>query len=227
MKNILKYFYYMYYRPKIFFPKKTYSMYGEDLVIKEFFKNKSLGYYVDVGCYHPIDGNNTYLLFKKGWKGINIDINKLSIELFQKARKNDLNIKTAISNKSTKIKLYYRKKMNMLNTTDKKFASSSFKKGYSTTVVRSNSLNSILENSKYRNKKIDFLNLDIEGNELKALKSLNFKKYKPKLICVEIHNQKMSKDENKYHTKNPIYKFLHSRGYRLIWKNGFSFILKR
>ncbi len=148
----------MYYRPKIFFPKKTYSMYGEDLVIKEFFKNKSLGYYVDVGCYHPIDGNNTYLLFKKGWKGINIDINKLSIELFQKARKNDLNIKTAISNKSTKIKLYYRKKMNMLNTTDKKFASSSFKKGYSTTVVRSNSLNSILENSKYRNKKIDFLN---------------------------------------------------------------------
>ena len=98
----------MYFRPRIFFPKKTYSMYGEDLVIEKFFKNKSLGYYVDVGCYHPIDGSNTYLLFKKGWRGINIDINKLSIELFQKARKKDLNINTAVSNKSSKVKLYYR-----------------------------------------------------------------------------------------------------------------------
>ena len=158
----------MYYRPKIFFPKKSYSMYSEDLVIKKFFKNKSLGFYVDVGCYHPIDGNNTYLLFKKGWRGINIDINKLSIELFQKARKKDLNINTAVSNKSTKVKLYYRKKMNMLNTINEKLAKSSFKKGYRTTTVKSDSLNSILENSKYRNKKIDFLNLDIEGNELKA-----------------------------------------------------------
>ena len=216
----------MYYRPKIFFPKKTYSMYGEDIVVNKFFKKKSLGYYVDVGCYHPIDGNNTYLLFKKGWKGINIDINKLSIELFKNARKRDLNINTAVSNKSAKVKVYYRKKMNMLNTIDKQFAKSSFKKGYSTTTIKSNSLNSILENSKYRNKKIDFLNLDIEGNELRALKSLNFKKYKPKLICVEIHNQKMSKDSETYYLKNPIYKFLYSKGYRVMWKNGFSFILK-
>jgi len=72
MMNILKYFYHMYYRPKIFFPKKTYSMYGEDLFIKEFFKKKQIGFYVDVGCYHPIDGSNTYLLYKKGWKGVNI-----------------------------------------------------------------------------------------------------------------------------------------------------------
>ena len=54
----------MYYRPKIFFPKKTYSMYGEDIVVNKFFK-KITRYYVDVGCYHPIDGNNTYLLLKK------------------------------------------------------------------------------------------------------------------------------------------------------------------
>ncbi len=217
----------MYYRPKIFFPKKTYSMYGEDLVVNNFFKNKSLGYYVDVGCYHPIDGNNTFLLFKKGWKGVNIDINELSIELFQKARKKDLNINTAVSNKSAKVKLYFRKKMNMLNTIDKQFAKKSFKKGYSTTTVKSNSLNSILENSKYKNKRIDFLNIDIEGNELKALKSLNFKKYKPKLICVEIHNKKTSKDSETYYLKNPIYKLLYSKGYRVMWKNGFSFILKK
>ena len=86
----------MYYRPKIFLPKKSYSMFGEDLIIDKIFKNKKKGTYVDVGCYHPIDGNNTYLLFKRGWNGINIDLNKTSIDLFKKARNKDLNLNFAI-----------------------------------------------------------------------------------------------------------------------------------
>ncbi len=215
----------MYYRPKIFFPKKTYSMYGEDLIIQNFFKNKKKGYYVDIGCYHPIDGNNTYLLYKKGWSGVNIDINQLSIDLFKKARKDDLNINIAISNKLKKVKLYYRKKINMLNTIDKNFAKINFKKGFSTKTIFSNSLNSILERTKYKNKKIDFLNLDIEGNEINALKSINFKKYKPKLICIEIHNLQSTNNVN-YYLKSPIYKFLKNKGYKLLWNNGFSFIFK-
>tara|TARA_B100001250_G_scaffold124211_1_gene105557 strand:+ start:1709 stop:2395 length:687 start_codon:yes stop_codon:yes gene_type:complete len=226
MKNIFKYLYYMYYRPKIFYPKKTYSMYGEDLVVQKYFKNKKKGYYVDIGCYHPIDGNNTYLLYKKGWSGVNIDINQLSIELFKKARKDDLNINIAISNKFKKVKLYYRKKINMLNTIDKKFAKINFKKGFNTKTIYSNSLDSILKKSKYKNKKIDFLNLDIEGNEINALKSINFKKYKPKLVCIEIHNLKSTKNNINYYKKSPIYKFLDKKGYKLLWSYGFSFIFK-
>ena len=216
----------MYYRPKIFFPKKTYSMYGEDLIVDKFFKKKQKGYYVDVGCYHPIDGNNTYLLYKKGWSGINIDINKLSIDLFKKARKEDVNINIAISNKLKKVKLYYRKKIDMLNTIDKKFAKINFKKGFSTKTIRSNSLDSILKESKYKNRKIDFLNLDIEGNELNALMSINFNKYKPKLICIEIHNLKSTKSNVHYYKESPIFKFLKKKGYKLLWNNGFSFIFK-
>ena len=30
-----------------------------------------------------ITQNNTYLMYKLGWKGINIDLNPLSIELFK------------------------------------------------------------------------------------------------------------------------------------------------
>ena len=104
--NILKFFYYMYFRPKIFFPKKSYSMLGEDLVVNNFFKNKTNGTYVDVGCYHPIDGNNTHLLFKNGWNGINIDLNKISIDLFNIARKNDENFRVAVSNKSICFKVF-------------------------------------------------------------------------------------------------------------------------
>ena len=217
----------MYFRPKIFFPKKSYSMLGEDLVVNNFFKNKTNGTYVDVGCYHPIDGNNTHLLFKNGWNGINIDLNKISIDLFNIARKNDENFRVAVSNKSKKIKFYYRKKINMLNTINKKFANNSFKKGYSIDYIQARTLSSILKESKLKNKKIDFLNIDIEGNEINALKTLNFKIYRPKLICVEIHNftsNRLKKGNFKDHS---IYKFLKQKGYKHIWKNEFSFIFKR
>ena len=81
-------------------------MFGEDVFVEKFFKKRSKGVYVDVGCYHPLDGNNTYLLYKKGWHGMNIDLNETSIDLFNKARKNDVNLKIAVSNKYEKIKFF-------------------------------------------------------------------------------------------------------------------------
>ncbi len=71
MIRIIKYLYYLFYRTKIFLPLNTHSTFGEDLILEKFLKKK-IGFYVDVGCYHPYDGNNTYLLHKKGWTGINI-----------------------------------------------------------------------------------------------------------------------------------------------------------
>ena len=226
IKNKIHILHNIYIKHKYFIKKKSYSMDGEDLFISDYFKDRKLGFYVDVGCYHPLDGNNTYLLHKKGWKGINLDINKLSIELFNVARKKDFNVNVAVSNKSKRVKVYYRKKINMLNTIDKKFAKVNFKKGFNTKTIYSNSLDSILEKSKYRNKKIDFLNIDIEGNEINALKSFNFTKYKPKLVCIEIHNLKTTKNNVSYYKESPIYKFLNKKSYKLLWNNGFSFIFK-
>ena len=172
---------------------------------------------------YPIDGNNTYLLFKR-LEWTNIDQIK-HLELFNKARK-DVNLRIAISDKIKRIKYFYRKKINMLNTINKKFANSSFKKGFKTSFVQADTLNSVLNKSKLKNKKIDFLNLDIEGNELNALKSLNFKKYNPKLICIEIHNSSYIGSKTVSLKSEPVYKFLLNKGYREVWKNGFSLIFR-
>ena len=226
MINFFKYFYYLHYRPKIFFPKKNYSTFGEDLVVKKFFRHKKKGFYVDIGCYHPLEGNNTYLLFKKGWSGINVDVNSLSIDLFNYNRKKDFNVNVAVSNQNKKLKIYFRKKINMLNTSSKKLAKIHFRNGYQERLIKSSTLNSIISRTKFK-KKIDFLNIDVEGNELNVLKSLNFLKYRPKLICVEIHNhEKMYNKNLDYLKRNVVYKFLINKGYKIYWKNGFSFIFK-
>ena len=228
MFKYLKLLYYSFYRPKIFFSKKNYSLFGEDKFIERYFRNKPKGFYIDVGCYHPLDGNNTQLLYKKGWNGINLDINYYSIKLFNFLRKRDINIHSGISNKKNRLTMYYRKEINMLNTLDEKIAKMNFRNGYKKKNIQVNTLNYFI--SKYFKKidMIDFINIDVEGVELNVLKSLNFKKYKPKLICVEIHNIKKMFDTNyKYLKTNSIYNFLVKKGYKIVWKYKYSFIFER
>ena len=79
--NIFKTFYFLiqkYFKNK---PKYSYSFGGVDLLVNHFFRNQKKGVYLDIGCYHPINGSNTYLLYKKGWNGINIDSDFESIKL--------------------------------------------------------------------------------------------------------------------------------------------------
>ena len=228
MLKYLKLLYFIFYRPKIFFPKKSYSIFGEDLFIQDYFKNKPKGFYVDTGCYHPLEGNNTYLLHAKGWNGINLDINFYSIELFKFLRKKDTNIHCGISKKKGKLTMYYRKEINMLNTLDKKIAKIHFRKGFKKKNVQVNTLNFFISRYFKKLKKIDFLNIDTEGTELNVLKSLNFKQYKPQLICIEIHNSKNMYDTNyDYLKSNNIYKYLINKKYKVVWKKKYSFIFER
>ena len=74
------------------YTKKSYAISNVDLIIDRIFANKKKGVYIDVGCNHPIKYNNTYLLYKRGWNGINIDLDKLSIKEFNKFRKKDYNV---------------------------------------------------------------------------------------------------------------------------------------
>ena len=203
-------------------------MFGEDLFIQNYFKNKPKGFYVDVGCYHPLQGNNTHLLYKNGWSGINFDINHYSIKLFDFLRKRDLNIHSGISQKKSMLTMYYRKEINMLNTLDEKIAKIHFRNGYKKRNVQVNNLDFFISKNFKKQKKIDFLNIDVEGAELNVLKSLNFKNYKPQLICIEIHNSKNMYDTNyDYLKSNNIYKYLVNKKYKIVWKNKYSFIFER
>ena len=235
-KNVRGYFFYknfnylyklylLYIKHKIFFTKKTYSMFGEDLFILKYFKNLNKGFYVDIGAYHPFFLSNTYLLFKKNWEGINIDINPTSIEIFNDVRPNDYNINAAVSNRNKKYINYYTKNMiNLLSTTIIDSAKMSFlNNSFDTRRVKCRKLNDIIFNTKFKNRKIDFLNIDTEKSEVDVLKSLNFNKYKPKLICIEIH----LKDKN--HRSLPLeshstYLYLKSKKYKIIWSKGYCFI---
>ena len=190
----------------------------EDLNILNFFKEKRDGFYVDVGCFHPLDRNNTYLLYLKNWRGINIDISQFSIDLFNFLRPDDFNLHCAVSEKNQIIKTYFQKDLSQLSTTDEEQAKKVFQGKIKTKEIQSYSLDHIIENSKFCNKEIDLLDIDVEGADFKVLLGLNFERYKPKLICVEIHNKNINDDV--------IYQFLIKKGYVHIWSGVFSHLFK-
>ena len=209
----------IYIKHKFFFKKKSYAMDNEDTAVLNYFKDKKNGFYVDVGCYHPIHRNNTYLLHKQDWKGVNIDTSEFSIDLFNHARPKDLNYHCAISNKNEIIKLFYQKELSQLSTTERDQAETVFQGNIKEKEIHAFTLDEILNRNKYKDTKIDFLDIDVEGADLKVLEGLSFDKFKPELVCVEIHEKEIK--------QSAIYKFLADKNYELLWSGVFSHIFKR
>ena len=166
------------------------SQFGEDKRISKIFYNTNKGIYLDLGCFHPIRQNNTYKLYKMGWSGINIDLNPLTIELFKIARPKDINICAAISGKKGTKNLFFDHELSSLNTINKNhtlFLKKAFSiNKFQNKKVKTETLNNILK--KHKIYRIDFMNIDIEGNELDVLKTINFRKIDIKVICIEIVN---------------------------------------
>ena len=206
---------------KIILQDKYYSFSGVDIVLKKIFYQQEKGFYIDVGCQNPIKNNNTYLLYKKGWEGINIDLDKDNINLFNSARPKDSNFNKAISSDIKNVELYFYHKKSPINTIDKK--TSDFQKAKVTSIkkINTDTLDNIILNSKYKNHTFDLLSIDVEGHELDVLKGFDLDKYSPKVIVVEYLDLNVSKLEIKNLSienvlSSEIYKYLISKNYILV-----------
>ena len=175
----------------------SYSYGGIDSLIFNIFKNQKNGFYLDIGCGHPIKNNNTYLLNKKGWSGINIDLDEENIDLFNSYRKKDVNLTTAVSDKEGETDLYFYHKKSALNTISKENADFQKAKVSAIKRIKTQTINKIIENTPFKDRKIDFLSIDVEGSELAILKNFDFTKYSPKVIVVEYLDLSLKKLEIK------------------------------
>jgi FkbM family methyltransferase len=174
------------------FIKFHYSQFGEDIILREILKKEiSNGFYLDVGCYHPKKFSNTYMLYKKGWSGINIDMEEDKISLFNMVRPRDLNVLSAISDKEEEVTLYRYSKYGLGSTIDKRIASETTDSIYDKTIVKTKTLTEVINESLYKDTQIDVLSIDIEGMDFRVLKSLDIKKYSPKVIIIEDHHKKI------------------------------------
>ena len=205
-----------------FLIKKQYSKNSEDKFLLKFFKSKLSGTYIDIGAFHPYRFSNTYLLYHKGWNGLNIDINKKSIDLFNIARPNDINLNIAVGHTNKKQTFYYKKKLHPMNTLNKDFARMFIDKNIKKNQIMTYTFDFILKKFFYK-KKVDLLDIDVEGSEYNIIKKINFKKVKFNLILIEITSFNSKSKGNARKICNLLtkygYKYLKSFGETSVYKN--------
>jgi FkbM family methyltransferase len=193
---------------------------GVDIILKRKLKGKI--FYVDVGANHPFNISNTYVFYKNGSRGINIDATPCSMDLFKLARKRDINLEIAISDSKKELK-YYLFQNSVLNTFSEELAKKRAEKNklLGEVILKPKRLSVVLDESLPKNQDIDLLSIDVEGHDLNVLKSNDFSKYSPKIIVIE-----EIEDSIEEVTQKKIYSFLRKKKYRLIGFTGKNSIYK-
>ena len=198
-------------------PLETYSFEGQDRILWSILRDVESGNYLDIGCNHPIDENNTYLFYKRGWKGVCIDPNTIFAKEYETLRPRDTFINTAISNHSDTSIKFYKNEDNRLSTCDlntyQKY-SEHIEHGSNTVIVeevKTTNINSIIRD--HMPNKLDLLCVDTEGSEYEIIKSLDPNGVRPKVMCIEIKLVNLAKT-----AEDELIKHLRSINYSLIAK---------
>jgi hypothetical protein len=189
---------------------KHYAGHAEDISLARLFPKRREGFFVDVGCYHPIKYSTTWTFYRRGWRGVNIDLDDLKIELFDMVRREDTNVVRAISDREGTTRYFKSGLFSQINTIDAEHAAG-LGKAFPPREVACSRLTTVLDATRYKDRPIDFLNVDAEGHDLVVLESLDFARYRPSVIAVEVHGRGLDRVQ-----RDPIYVFLKAKGYSLV-----------
>lgn len=175
------------------FALKSYAQEGEDIILKRIFSDQLTGFYVDVGAHHPMRFSNTYSFYKLGWKGINIEPNPESFNLFARYRSKDINLNYGIARNKGSLE-YFMFDEPALNTFDAEVLKSRISntpyKHTKTIHVDVMRLADVLKQYIPDDIKVDFLSIDVEGLDLEVIKSNDWQKIRPSWVLVEQLNLK-------------------------------------
>ena len=187
----------------------TYSQFGEDAILKVFFWGQKPGFYIDVGCNHPTKMNNTYLLYQRGWRGINIDGNQSLINKYKRCRKRDTNLAVIISDTERPV-LFHVSDNDHVSTIDESYKAQTNWEYPKSQQVQAYTLNTILGRHLPEGTAIDLLCVDVEGHDLQVLRSIDLAMYKPTMIVVEMHHFTLETAGS-----FEVYNYLLQQGYKL------------
>src|SRR5579871_1351751 len=189
-------------REEIRYAKVTFSQFGEDLAVLRWMDELSIekGIYLDVGAFHPVHLSNTLLLFKKGWKGVNIDMNCEKINAFDNQRPQDENVCVAIAIEGRCFAVENK------GCPTERLCEIPQDDSVSGEMVRGSSLAAVLRSTKLGNARIHYINIDCEGHDFDVLQQVEFAVQDPCVITIEALDAV---------SQSAICRFLESKGYAL------------
>lgn len=194
----------------------SFSQAGEDQVVRYLFYVLRITQptYLDIGTNHPFIGNNTYYFYLRGSKGVCIEPDPDYYSLIKKSRARDIVLQAGIGRDGISEELLYifPKPYHGWNTFSPEEAHKrqedsgiAFTKTLKVPLL---SINAVME--EYFDPHPNFISLDVEGMDLDILRSLDFNRFKPEVICVETISFSTRNQEEKL---NDIIDYLVRQGY--------------
>jgi FkbM family methyltransferase len=204
------------------FARTSFAQEGEDLILERVFERQSHGIYVDVGAHHPRRFSNTYLLYRRGWRGVNIDAAPGSMRAFHVVRPRDLNLEVGVAREAGERDFFVFNEP-ALSTFDAERARSLNRPPYeivSVRKVRCAPLATILH--EHAIAAIDLLSIDAEGYDYDVVRTLDWDRARPRVVVVEQHAADLGTL-----VAAPVHGYMTERGYGLFAKTFNSVFYSR
>jgi FkbM family methyltransferase len=207
---------------------KSYAQAGQDayinfLLLRQKFIPREpdyMGFYVDVGCAQPVTSSNTFSFYERNWHGLCIDANPDNKGAFVEKRPRDIYVTSGISNEAGNLPFHV-----FSNPQHNTFDGSRMSKGtYLKTIdVPIRPLKDVLGEALPEGQTIDFMSIDVENYELKAVQGMDFTIHRPKIVVLEALSPLASIADH------PVTRHMKGAGYALIAHTGHDsfFALKR
>lgn len=163
-----------------------YSSFAEEWIVRDFFNDRKGGFFVDVGANHYRRYSNTYYLEKHlGWTGVAIEPQRAFEADYRKYRPKTRFLPFFVSDVSNEVaRMYVLQDDSLVTSSDR-----SFTERYGSNPQEVEAATITLDDllTKEAVHAIDFLSIDIELSEPKALSGFDIARFRPELVCIEAH----------------------------------------
>jgi FkbM family methyltransferase len=176
--------------------KLSYAQQGEDLVVQnllDMVKIKGPITYLDIGAYDPIFDSNSYAFYLAGGHGVLVEPNPAKVDRLRKVRPRDktLNLGVGLSAGPMTGDYYVigGTSGGLLNTFSKEDAEGVQAKSHGAQFIEKVlkmplvNINTLIQEQ--LGGAPNFLSVDTEGLDFGILKTMDFDRYRPDVICVE------------------------------------------
>lgn len=183
----------------------SYSEHAEEWLVRDFFGDKHSGFFLDVGSYNYKTFSNTYYLeHVLGWSGVAIDAQAEFAADYKRYRPRTRFFAFYVSDRSDVLESFFVPSQNRLVASSNRGFADRYDASGKERKVLTITLNDLLERTGVT--QIDFMTMDIELAEPKALAGFDIVRYRPRLVCVEAHPE----------VRQQLLDYFAGRHYRLV-----------
>lgn len=182
---------------------KSYSQAGEDMIISYILRSlgeKKQGYsYLDIGCNRYDELNNTFYFYKKGIRGVLVDANPRFIKEIQENRPEDTVLNVGVGINSGECLTFYVMNWDWLSSFNRNVIEETMKESPWVKIEQEieipvMTVNEICE--KFFESTPTIVSIDVEGDELQILQSVDMERYRPLIYVIETIEYKEKMDIN-------------------------------